>query len=263
MKMENKDILNSSYWTARATERRFTEREVPQELIAELVKKAAHAPTTGGMQLYSVIVTRKQEVKKELAAAHFNQPAATGNGIFLTFVADFNRFSQWCEQRGAKPGFENFESFTAAMLDAVIFAQQFNTLAELAGLGCVYLGTTTYTASRIGEILELPRLTVPVVTLAIGWPAVKSEGAERLPADALIHEEVYRSYDADDIDRIYSEKESLPANLAFVEENGKPSLAHVFTDVRYPEANAVKFSEDFFDYISRQGFAWPEKNAKK
>ncbi|MDE6403837.1 MAG: hypothetical protein K2K86_08530 [Muribaculaceae bacterium] len=46
-------------------------------------------------------------------------------------------------------------------------------------------------------------------------------------------------------------------------ENGKPSLAHVFTEVRYPEANAVKFSEDFYDYISRQGFVWPEKNAKK
>ncbi len=261
--MEYKDIVESEYWTGRATERRFTEREVPQSLIIELVKKAAHAPTTGGMQLYSVIVSRDAAVKKELAAAHFNQPAATGNGIFLTFVADFNRFSQWCEQRDAKPGFGNFESFTAAMLDAVIFAQQFNTLAELAGLGCVYLGTTTYTASKIGEILDLPRLTVPVVTLAVGWPEGKSEGAERLDAEALIHEEKYRPYSTEDIDRIYSEKEALPVNKSFVDENGKPSLAHVFTEVRYPEENAVKFSEDFYDYISRQGFAWPEKNAKK
>lgn len=255
-----KDFVESDYWTGRATERRFTEREVPQSLITDLVEKAAHAPTTGGMQLYSVIISRRPEIKKELAAAHFNQPAATGNGIFLTFVADFNRFSQWCEQRGATPGFDNFESFIAAMLDAVIFAQQFNTLAELAGLGCVYLGTTTYTASQIGRILGLPRLTVPVVTLAIGWPEGKSAGAERLPVSALIHDEVYREYSADDIDRIYREKEELAANRAFVEANGKPSLAHVFTDVRYPEANAVKFSKDFFDYISCQGFAWPEKN---
>lgn len=261
--MDYKEIVESEYWTGRATERRFAEREVPQSLIAELVEKAAHAPTTGGMQLYSVIVTRDAALKKELAAAHFNQPAATGNGIFLTFVADFNRFSQWCELRDAKPGFGNFESFTAALLDAVIFAQQFNTLAELAGLGCVYLGTTTYTASKIGEILELPRLTVPVVTLAVGWPSGKSEGAERLAAGALIHDEKYRPYSTEDIDRIYSYKEAMPVNKAFVEENGKPSLAHVFTEVRYPEANAVKFSEDFYDYISRQGFAWPEKNAKK
>lgn len=125
-------FVESDYWTKRATERKFTDREVSRELIADLVKKAAHAPTTGGMQLYSVVVTRDADVKKDLAAAHFNQPAATGNGIFLTFVADFNRFSRWCEQRGAKPGFGNFESFIAAMLDAVIFAQQFNTLAELA-----------------------------------------------------------------------------------------------------------------------------------
>ena len=261
--MNYKDIVESEYWTNRATERRFTDREVPQDLIAELVEKAAHAPTTGGMQLYSVIVTREASLKKELAAAHFNQPAATGHGIFLTFVADFNRFNQWCEQRDANPGFGNFESFTAALLDAVIFAQQFNTLAELAGLGCVYLGTTTYTASKIGEILELPRLTVPVVTLAVGWPAGKSEGAERLAPAALIHVEKYHAYSDADIDRIYSEKESLSVNKTFTEENGKQSLAHVFTEVRYPEANAVKFSEDFYNYISQQGFIWPEKNAKK
>ena len=104
---------------------------------------------------------------------------------------------------------------------------------------------------------------MPVVTLAVGWPACKSEGAERLAADALIHDEKYRPYSAEDIDRIYSEKEALPVNKSFTVENGKPSLAHVFTEVRYPEANAVKFSEDFYDYISRQGFVWPEKNAKK
>lgn len=259
--MRYKDIVDSDYWTGRASERRFTDREVSDELIAELVEKAAHAPTTGGMQLYSVIVTRDAETKKELAVAHFNQPAATGNGIFLTFVADFNRFGQWCEQRGAVPGFGNFESFTAAMLDAVIFAQQFNTLAELAGLGCVYLGTTTYTASTIGAILELPQMTVPVVTLAVGWPEGKSQGADRLPVEALIHCGKYHAYSAEDIDRIYSEKEALTENKAFVEQNGKPSLAHVFTEVRYPEANALKFSEDFYEYISRQGFSWPEKKS--
>lgn len=259
--MEYKDIVESDYWSSRTSERRFAAREVPSSLLTELVEKAAHAPTTGGMQLYSVIVTRDSSVKRDLAAAHFNQPAATGNGVFMTFVADFNRFSQWCEQRGAKPGFGNFESFTAALLDTVIFAQQFNTLAELSGLGCVYLGTTTYTASRIGMILELPRLVVPVVTLAVGWPECKSGVTDRLPVDALIHEEKYEVYSAQDIDRIYEVKEALTENQVFVKENNKPSLAHVFTEVRYPETAAVKFSEDYYDYISRQGFAWPEKNA--
>ncbi len=256
-------LFESKYWEGRATARRFTEREVTKELIAEIVKKAAHAPTTGGMQLYSVVVTRDADIRKRLAAAHFNQPAATGNCIFLTFVADFNRFNHWCELRGAKPGFSNFESFTAAFIDTVIFAQQFNTLAELAGLGCCYLGTTTYTASQIGRILDLPEMTVPVVTLAVGWPDGKSAGAERLDPSVFIHEETYRDYGDCEIDKIYSDKEALSVNRSFVEENGKPSLAHVFTEVRYPEANAVKFSEDFYEYISSQGFKWPEKKCEK
>jgi len=45
--------------------------------------------------------------------------------VVLTFCADFNRFSQWCTQRNAEPGYGNFQSFMAAAIDALIFAQTF------------------------------------------------------------------------------------------------------------------------------------------
>jgi nitroreductase len=72
------------------------------------------------MQVYSVIVTRDEEMKKRLAPAHFNQPMVTEAPVVLTFCADFNRFNLWCRQRDAEPGYDNFLSFMTAAIDALI-----------------------------------------------------------------------------------------------------------------------------------------------
>lgn len=255
-----KGLSDSAYWKNRRTIRNFTDGEVPDGLLSRLIGKAAKAPTTGGMQLYSAIVTRDERLLDELRTAHFNQPAAKNAKAIITVAADFNRFDKWCRLRGANPGFGNFESFIAAFLDGVIFAQQLTTLLEVEGLGVCWLGTATYTASKIGEILKLPRMTVPVAALAVGWPSDNGTSAERLPTEAIIHHEVYRDYTDERIDELFAGKEELEVNKKYVMENGMPSLAHVFTEIRYPEANSVIFSKDFFNYIERQGFHFPDKS---
>ncbi len=244
----------NDYWTERATVRRYTSEPVSDELLNDLFLKASHAPTTGNMQLYSVIVTRDEERKKLLAPTHFNQPSVMSAPVVLTFCADYNRFSEWCRRREAVPGYDNFQSFIAALLDTALLAQQFNTVAEMAGLGCCYLGTTTYNAPEISRILELPRLVVPVTTLTVGYPDGDFAPSDRLTPDAFLHSERYHHYDAADIDRIYAAKESLPDSRRFIEENGKKTLAQVFTDVRYTKEASEFFSKVYADYLKMQGF---------
>ncbi len=242
----------------RRTIRQYLDRDIDDTLLNQLLETAFRAPTTGGMQVYSVVVTRDADQKARLAPAHFNQPTVIGAPVVLTFCADFNRFVQWCELNNARPGYDNFQSFVTAAIDALLAAQQFCTAAELSGLGCCYLGTTTYNAPQIAETLNLPRLVVPITTLTVGYPAHTPAQVERLPLDALVHREVYHNYTPDDIRRLYAEKESLPENRRFVEENHKESLAQVFTDVRYPRHNNELFSKIFLDFIVGQGFKLPE-----
>lgn len=243
-----------SYWNERRTIRKFTPQEVGEDVLDKMLAEASHAPTTGGMQLYSVVVTRKKEILEALYPAHFNQPASTGAPVLLTFCADFNRFTKWCEQRDAQPAYGNFQSFVAAMLDTVIFAQQFVTIAEQNGFGTCYLGTTTYNAPMISEVLHLPRLTVPVITVALGYPADEGAVSDRLSVDAFRHKDVYEDPTQTDIDGFYAEKEALDENKMFVRENAKETLAQVFTDVRYPRANNEHFSNVFLSYLKEQGF---------
>ncbi len=206
------------------------------------------------MQLYSAIITTDREIKKELAPAHFNQPQIEDAQAVITFCADFNRFSYWCEVRDAEPCYDNLQSFIAATLDTIAFAQQFNTLAEMAGLGICWLGTTTYNAPEISKILGLPRLTVPLITLTVGYPAEDGVEVGRLPVEAIIHKDKYRQYTPELIDQLYQEKEQRDDSLKFVDENNKKTLAQVFTDIRYPRQNNELFSEKFLKFLVESCF---------
>ena len=178
----------------------------------------------------------------------------TGAPVVLTFCADANRFVKWAEQRKAVAGFNNMETFISAAIDTTICAQSFCSAAEERGLGICYLGTTTYNTDQIIEILKLPRLVVPIVTVTVGYPAEEPVQSERLPLNAVIHEEMYTDYTPASIDLFYKAKETLEVNRKFVEENGKETLAQVFTDVRYTKANNEYFSEVFMNVLKKQGF---------
>ncbi len=242
------------YFSSRATVRDFRNEDVPLSLIESILEAAMRAPTCGNMQLYSVIVTREPEARRALAETHFNQPAAIGAPVILTICADFNRFSRWCRLSDAKPGYDNFLSFLTATTDAVILAQQITTIAEMEGLGTCWLGTVTYNAARISELLSLPDLVVPVAALAIGWPASTPERCERLPLEACMHLERYRDDSDAKVMELFKAKDEFGPNARFVAENGKTSLAQVFTDVRYPEAMNVEVSKALLDLLRDKKF---------
>lgn len=239
----------------RRTIRKYTSEDLSDECLDELLEIAARASNTGNMQLYSVVVTRSKEMKEKLAPAHFNQPMITGAPVVLTFCADANRFVKWAAQRKAEAGFDNLQTFIAATIDAMLFAQSFCDAAEAKGLGICYLGTTAYNAGQIVDILSLPRLVVPIVTVTVGYPARPLPAQpERLPLGAVVHRETYVDYTAEAIDDLYREKEALEVNRQFVKENNKETLAQVFTDVRYTKKNNEFFSDVLMEVLKKQGF---------
>ena len=211
----------------RRTIRQYSEKEIPEALLRQLLLTACRASTTGNMQLYSIVVTREDAMKKRLSPAHFNQLSVVSAPIVLTFCADFNRFIKWCELNQATPGYDNFQSFFTAAIDALLVAEQFSVAAESQGLGICYLGTTTYNCDQI---------------------------IDRLPYDAVVHDERYHDYTAAQISSLYGYKENLAENKQYIEENGKQTLAQVFTDVRYTKENNEHFSKVLLDTIKRQGF---------
>ena len=240
--------------TTRRSIRKYSDREVSSQLLDTLFQQAARTQTMGNMQLYSVIVTRSKEMKERLAPAHFNQPMVTGAPVVITVCADFRRATDWCLQRHADPGYDNLLSFINANTDALLFTQTFCNLAEEEGLGICFLGTTVYMPQLIIEALKLPKLVMPVATLTVGWPDEQPELTDRLPLDAIMHNETYHDYTPASIDSFYSEKEALEESKEFCRINNKQTLAQVFTDCRYTKKDNEAMSAGLMDVLRKQGF---------
>ena len=236
------------------TIRKYKSDPIEESILNDILLAGTRASTTGNMQVYSIIVTTDQEIKNQLSPCHFNQAMVKQAPVILTFCADFNRFNKWCLQRKATPGYDNFLSFFTAAIDALLAAQNVCIAAEEEGLGICYLGTTTYTADKIIDILKLPKGVVPVTTVVLGYPDETPELTDRLPLASILHQEIYQDYSDGDIDQIYCTKEALPLTQKLLEENGKETLAQVFTDKRYTKKDNIAFSKVLLKVLEQQGF---------
>ena len=234
--------------------RKYKKTPVSEDIMNQILAAGTRASTTGNMQVYSIVVTRDEELRRQLWEAHFKQDMVLQAPVHLTFCADFNRFNKWCIRRKAKPGYDNYLSFFTAAIDALLVSQNVALTAEAHGLGICYLGTATYMAEKIIQILNLPKHVVPVACLAAGYPDEEPPVTDRLPLEAVVHNEQYTDYEEEDIDALYKEKEESELTRELLEINSKETLAQIFTDNRYTHKDNVHFSKEFLKVIKDQGF---------
>ena len=234
--------------------RKFKSTPISEEILAEILQAGARASTCGNMQLYSLIVTRDEAMRRKLLPCHFGQQMVVEAPCVITVCADIHRFSMWCEQRDAKPAYDNFAWFLTATIDAMLAAQNIAIAAESHNLGICYLGTTIYTAGDIVQTLELPKGVIPVTTLVVGYPDEKPEQADRLPMDAVVHYEKYFDYTAAEIDELWAEREESELTKRLLEENGLENLAKIFTERRYVKKDNISVSQSYLALLKERGF---------
>ena len=234
--------------------RKFKNKPIPDQLLNDILHAGINASTTGNMQLYAMVATTEPGLKERLWAAHFRQNMVKDAPVIVTFCADFNRFVRWCNNRKAVPGYDNFLSFFTAAIDALLAAQNVALAAEANKLGICYLGTTTYMAESIIDILQLPRYVVPVTSIVLGYPDEQPELTGRLPEGAVIHKERYCDFSDKTIDEIYRDREESEFTRKLIQENGTETLAQIFTDKRYRKQDNVTFSKALLNVLEKQGF---------
>ena len=234
--------------------RKFKSTPISEEILAEILQAGARASTCGNMQLYSLIVTRDEAMRRKLLPCHFGQQMVVEAPCLITVCADIHRFSMWCEQRDAEPAYDNFAWFLTATIDAMLAAQNIAIAAESHNLGICYLGTTIYTAGDIVQTLELPKGVIPVTTLVVGYPDEKPEQADRLPMDAVVHYEKYFDYTAAEIDELWAEREESELTKRLLEENGLENLAKIFTERRYVKKDNISVSQSYLALLKERGF---------
>lgn len=242
--------------------RKYKPDPVPEEIIREILEAGIRASSSGNMQTYSIIVTTDRALLDKLYLPHMEQDMVLEAPVLVTFCADTHRMRRWLHLNDAPDGFDNFMDFMVAAVDAVLVSQNVAIAAESLGLGICYLGSTFANCDQVGEILNLPPGVVPVVGFTLGYPAEHPPLRDRLPYDALVHDETYQHYTDEHIQEVYRERDvkgwdrymTYPRLRKIIEESGVENLAQVYSVVKYAREPHQAFSKKILAYLQSQDF---------
>jgi FMN reductase (NADPH) len=198
--MENPtlDLIHSH-----ASVRRYKANPLPASIIEAIVASGQRASTSSNLQAYSVVVVTDSAKRAKLSELCGNQKHVAEAPVFLAFCADRARLERVCQLRGYTQVTGYVENFLVAAVDAAILAQNTALAAESLGLGICYIGSIRNNLPEVIDLLELPRLVIPITGMTVGWPEKSPRLTPRLPLRAVLHWEKYDTTDEDGALREY------------------------------------------------------------
>lgn len=148
--------------------RAFEDKDIEKEKIENIISAAILAPSAGNLQSYKIFLVKNEQVKKEIAAACYDQEFVADAPVLLIFCADKERAYRKYEERGYA---------LYSVQDATIAAAYAQLAATAEGLGSVWVGA--FDPLEVSRILYLQPHFVPVAILPIGYPAERPTIRER------------------------------------------------------------------------------------
>ncbi|GAA1676928.1 NADPH-dependent oxidoreductase [Kribbella yunnanensis] len=181
----------------RSVRRYRADDQVSDETLTALIAAAQSAPTSGNLQLWSVVAVRDDARRRRLAVLAGEQDFIAQAPLFLVWLADLARARQVTSSVGS-PTAEGADFVEAALLsfiDTALAAQNASLAAESLGLGTVFVGAIRNNPLEVAAELGLPPNVFPVFGLTIGHPdeLVETAVKPRLPQEAVLHREQYAS----------------------------------------------------------------------
>lgn len=236
------DIINN-----RASCRSFLEKEIPEEIMNQLLDAACKSPSSGGFQTYSIIKVTKKEKKEQLVKLCRNQKFIEKAPISLIFCIDFRRVKRINEIEPT-PCIETdkFTNFWMGLIDVSISAQTLCLAADVFGLKTVYIGNMINMIDEAAKLLNVPEYVCPAIMVTIGYSTSVSKPPLRFDKSILVHEEEYKDLDIDMLMKAYKEKDGnqeIKATERLVEKIYNTASAY----------HGVEYAEKCKEYILDKG----------
>ena len=172
--------------------RKYKNKEIPEEVINNLIEVAQHAPNSINGQQSSIIIVKDKETKKKISEYAGGQSWIEECPVFLVFIMDFYKTKLACDKNERTQKItESVESIIVGCVDVGLGMQNVITAAESLGLGTVCIGGIRSNPAEMIKILDLPEYTYPVVGLCLGYPSDNSEPKPRMAKEAYCHMEKY------------------------------------------------------------------------
>jgi nitroreductase len=175
--------------SARRVRRRYSERNVPRDLMRLLCACALSASSKSDLQQADILILRDKAKRDAIADLLPGMLWLREAPAFLLFLANGRRVPFVSSLRGKPFPNDHLDLFFNATVDAAIVLATFMRAAEAVGLGCCPISMVRNHAAAVSEMTGLPETVVPIAGMTVGWPAEEGALSPRLPLSVTVHEE--------------------------------------------------------------------------
>lgn len=230
-----------------------------------IIESALLAPTAGNQMLYSMIIIRDQEKKKQLSKLCDYQMFIQSAPFVVVFVADHHRWFDYYRMNGVKKFAEkqNLE-FTSpsvgdlmlAIEDAMAAAQNTVIAAESMGIGSCYIGDILENYETVKELLELPEETFPIAMLCYGHYKEEHKKVYRKRFDRkyIVFDDAYHQLTKEEYEHMFQER----AEKEFITQN--KYAAKNFAQQFYARKTGASFSKEMTRSVKVALKEWMKDN---
>ena len=148
--------------------RAFTDEDVSDELVHDLIKAASLAPSAGNMQPWRFVIVRDKARRDALAEAAYGQGFVSEAPVVIVVCTAPGVSAQGYGLRGSE---------LYCIQDSAAAAQNILLEATHKGLGACWVGA--FDEGRVGEAVSCPVFLRPVAMVPVGWPKEKKNNRPR------------------------------------------------------------------------------------
>lgn len=233
------------------TIREFKDMDIPNEIFDTLMEVARRTATSNGTQQFSIIRVTDTSIKKEIAEVCKQEYVGRAPEL-LIFVADQFRNNSLIKEKGSETeNASDMDRFFQGFTDACLAVQNVVNAAEAMDLGVVYLGSILNDPAKTCKILNLPKLTFPVVGLGIGYPNQNPQLKPRFENKLRVFENSYTIFD----NYLEEMKDYDEEMTTYYDLRNANSRVDCYSDqVVSKISNSIPARQDILKIIKEQGF---------
>ena len=146
-----------SVFLGRRSIRRYKDKEIPMEVVADIIDIARYSPSSGNLQNWKVIVVDEQDKRQEIADACLQQDWMIEAPVHLVICNDYEDVKNHYGKMGKMYSIQNCSNFALGL----------SLIAYDKGLGSCWVGAFDHEA--IHRILDIPDNMDPEIILTLGY----------------------------------------------------------------------------------------------
>jgi nitroreductase len=153
----------------RRSVRKYLRKDIPENVLKELLEAARQAPSAANRQAWELIVVKDPELKAGVVALCKNQKFIDECSVFLVALEDPQQ--KW------------------SRVDVSIMMDHITLAAHEKGLGTCWIGA--FDKDKVGSFLHVPPNRSVAVCMTVGYPDEAPEARPRKSLEELVHIDRY------------------------------------------------------------------------